>query len=249
MNLVFKKGSICIFIMVAVALCYFRFTDSKLYFTLGLCLYVLGLIYHLTFDQIKSKLFIIVFTFFALSAGFGVYYVFYPLKGTSGAYIYLYTVELSWILGFLLIFFKMVTHHPIRLKLSKWSLMVFLVLVINYLFAQKILNFVDAFNLSTAHIVYSFLGTILKMILMSVGVIIYFVGGVKFQKVSFLTGSFIFFFLSDIIATFNSLFFFENQIQGITILSTGLYCLALVFFYIYCITPNKEFEEENTLLV
>ncbi|GAB5400687.1 MAG: hypothetical protein Aureis2KO_22720 [Aureisphaera sp.] len=223
----------------AIGYCLSGYSNGQLIFVFYLLLYTLGLTYHLLFDKVRSKLFIWVFSLFIVSSAFGVFFSFNGIpKGERGAIIYLYTVQLFWILGFILIFLKMIKEHPFKFRLNKWSWVIIIILALDLLFANKIITWADSFGLSTMHILYSFAYTILKMVLLSIG-LIYHIGNMNTSiRISLITAAFLFFFLSDITDVFNTLFFYENPIFGISILKSGMFCIALVFFYMYCVTPE-----------
>ena len=237
-----------ILLITAIGFCLAGYENSKHLFVFYLLLYFLGLLYHILFDEIRSKLFIMVFSLFIISSAFGVYFSFNRvLKGETGALIYLNTVQLFWIMGFVLMFLKMLQEYPFKLKLNKWSFFIIFILVLDLFFAQKILDVVEAFGLSSMHILYSFAYTILKMVLLSVG-LIYHIGNVNIStRISYITAAFLFFFLSDITEIWNSLFFFNNPMSGISLLESGLFCIALIFFYMYCVAPKKLTPEKEPL--
>ncbi|MBX2828324.1 MAG: hypothetical protein KTR22_09180 [Flavobacteriaceae bacterium] len=228
-----------VLLLSAFGLCVAGYENSEYIFLYYLFLYTLGLGYHLLFDEVRIKLFVTVFSMFIISSAFGVFFTFNNvLKGETGALIYLNTVQLFWILGFVLIFLKMFREYPLKIKLHKWSWVIVLILVLDFFCAQKIINLVDAFGMSSMHILYTFAYTILKLVLLSVGLIYHF-GSVKTSvRISYITAAFLFFFLSDIIDVFNTLMFFDHPEYGFSLLKSGMFCIALVFFYMYCVTSD-----------
>ncbi|MDC8005035.1 hypothetical protein POV27_13315 [Aureisphaera galaxeae] len=238
MTLTFKNIFRGALLASAVGLCIAGYESSKLAFVFYLILYSLGLAYHLIFDEVRSKLFVWVFSLFIISSAFGVYFSFSRvLKGETGALIYLNTVQLFWVMGFVLIFLKMLKEHPFKMKFNKWSWMIILILVLDFLFAKKIIAIVDDFGLSSMHILYSFAYTILKLVLFSIGLMYQIVN--TSTRISTITAAFLFFFLSDITQVLNSLFFFGDPLYGITLLELGMFCIALFFFYMYCVMPDQ----------
>jgi hypothetical protein len=224
----------------AIVFCVFGYIGSPAFTLFYPAIYVLGLCFHLLFDKEKIHLFITVFSLFIISSFFQVYFYFNKVEGVEGAFQYLYTVQLFWILGFILIFLKMIKDHPLQLRFTKWSFLIPVIIGLDIFLAIKIIDMIELFNLSSYHIIYTFLYTILKMVLMSIGLIFFMTSKQDSRKISFLTGAFVCFFLSDIIGSFHSLLFFNEGIGGFMMLELGFFCIALMFFYMYCTSPMLE---------
>lgn len=246
MKLILKSLYQVVLFATAAALVYFTYSAEygrqiQVYFLL----YALGLGYHLLFDAVKSRLFIWVFSFFLISSVFSLGFYYETARPRPNWYV-LASNSFSFI-GFLLIFLKLFKDYPPRWVFSKRSLLVFVILGVNVLFGYKIIQLVEVYNLSFVHFFYGFVYTIFKMILLSVGLIFFLTSRQWSRKLALLIGSFICFFLSDVIDTGNSLIFSENPIPGANILFSGLLCLALCFFYMYSTSPkvNEALENEK----
>ncbi|MCH9659691.1 MAG: hypothetical protein K0U54_02145 [Bacteroidetes bacterium] len=225
-------------LVASLLFCYAYITKFGYLFILYLILHGSWLLYHLLFENGRSTLVIKVFAFLIISSSFGVYFTFFPFE-PNGAYYYLLGTQLPWLIAFFLIFVRMVEDNPFKLKLNIWSPFILLVIGLNWFFAEKFLGMIDEYSLSSEHILYSFSYTILKMLMMSIGLIFFITNTGKYQKTSFLNGAFLCFFIGDIASTFNSLVYFNNPITALSILEAGFYCIALWLFYIYCVSPGN----------
>lgn len=234
---VFRKGFIALLFGISLLLCYWSYTNSHHFHGYAL-LYLLGLTYHVIFDKKKSLLFITVFSFFILSSVIGVYYYYTRLQGTKGMLLYVLTVQFPWLIGFIFIFIRLLRDNANSFKLGGKSLFVLLIISWDVFYALKMAQLIGSYNLGADHIFYAFSSNILKMILMSVGLIFYLTRRINSRKTAILFFSLFSFFLSDILDTMNTLFFYDEPVPGISVIRIGFSVSALVFFYMYCSTPK-----------
>ena len=243
MKLVFQRLTEILLLTIAIALVYYTYaTNYGRQLNLYLALYSIGLLYHLLFDKKKSRLFIAVFALFVVSAALGVGFFYETARPRPDWYVY--AGNLFAFFGFLLMLIRLFKDFPPKWALNKWSVLILIILGINMFFGYEIVLLVKKYNLSFEHFFFGFFYTLFKMLLLSAGLIFYVTNMHKKRKLSLLVGAFICFFLSDIIDTLNSLMFKNDPIQGADILFSGLLCLALCFFYMYCTSPISKDEQK-----
>ncbi len=244
MKLFLQRTVQFLLLLAAISLLYISYINNSVkMLELYLVIHSLGLIYHLSFDRPKSRLFISVFSMFLLSSTAGVIYGHIMPKPDYLVY-FIHAVSF---LGLLLIFVEMLKRNPPRWVLNKYTIIIVAVIAIDIYFGYKIIELVDKYQLSLEHLFFGFIYTIFKMVLMSAGFIFYLTSGRKSRKISLLNWSFTAFFLSDIIDTLNSVIYMRDPIVAIIILQNGLLCIAMFFFYMYCMSPDvtEELEKER----
>ena len=206
----------------------------------------LAIVYHLLFDKRKSYLFLGVFALFAISNLVSVYFSYMRLQGDAGQRAYVLFVQLPWFLGLSLIFLRLLSDNVMQFDLKKKSLLILLVIAFDVFFAYQVMELISKYNLGVSHIFYSFTAIIVEMILLSVGLIFYLSSGSHYRKTSLLFGSFLCFYLCTIVSSLNSLMFYAEPVPALNILEVAFLFMAMMFFYMYCRTPDfvKELEQE-----
>lgn len=238
---------VALFMLVVVSI-YYAFINSYNLMLKGQALIVcLAIVYHLLFDRRNSSLFLRVFALFAISCLASVYLPYVGLERDAVQRAYFLFVELPWFIGLSFIFFRLLSDNVMQFDLKKKSFLVLLVIAIDVFFAYQIMEMISKYNLGVSHIIYSFTGIIVRMILLSVGLVFYLSSESHYRKTSLLFGSFLCFFLCTIISSLNSLIFYADPVPALNILEITFLYIAMVFFYMYCRTPSfvKELEQER----
>ncbi|MEL6810658.1 MAG: hypothetical protein AAFP76_04940 [Bacteroidota bacterium] len=246
MKVVLKRLIQLALLVTMVWLLYASYSENhgrvlELYFFL----YFFALTYHLVHDKSKSRLYMVVLSLFVVSGIIGVLY--FHEKARPRPFAYVYALNFVSFLGYLLIFLKMYKENRPYFVINWRSIIIAGILALNIFFGYKIVALVQKYNLSLDHFFFGIAYTIFKMIFMSAGMIFYLTSRRKSRKISLLNGSFISFFLGDIVDTLNSLVFIRDPIPASGIIHSGLLGIGLFFFYMYCTSPeiDQNLEKEG----
>lgn len=210
-----------------------------------LALYVLILVSHFTLDSKRSTLFVVVISLFLGSVILGIVgYVIQTHKEVLAFTLYGFTF-----VGYLLIFMSVLRHSTYRFGLNKSLWWAIPIIGLTIYVSAELLQFLESYNLSNSHLVYFFFFTIFKMIILSLGILVYLGNTKKYRKMMYLNWSMAFLFCGDIVDTITSLFFAFESLPVVQVLTTCFFCCALLFFYLYCKEPKELsiFEKESKI--
>lgn len=221
-----------LFLLCIVALTYFNLNaySGRIHIA-NVIFLLLFIVYHLTSDYPKSKIFLWVMGLFTLSSILSALNFYASERFT----VYIYIIGLFFISGIFLIvneIFKETRVVSVEVKKYIWPIL--LVVLADMLMLHKILSFLQEFQLDVQHLISSFGFTILKMFLLSAGLISYFASNFKSKKVNYLNVSLLAFFLSDIIDIANYLYFTYNPLVEGLFLQNMFDIVGYVMFYNYC---------------
>jgi len=235
-----------VILIACIVLLYFSYkNDNGKILWLHSIIYFSTLLYYLIIYQKRSLLFISVLSLFFISSIFGI--LFFISDNKSRDYFFIFFIEAIYFAGLLLLFIRMIKDYPPKLILNKHIFLIGFVALINIIFIYKAKTIFDKYDIGLDHLLYGLIYTVIKMILMSFGIVFYIINRKKSRKILFLSWSFIAFFINDFIDTFQAMFLDNKLIPGLRIIESGLLCIGLFLFFIYTISPNinKTLEQER----
>ncbi len=204
-------------------------------------LLVFSFAYHLSQDSPTSKFFLRVILIFIISTGISIFFNY----NSNNIQLLTFIAQLLNILAFSLILLEIIKEVNLQLVFNRYTLLTIGIIFINGLLIYKIVALINEYQLGSSHMVYSFIFTIVKTLLLSLGLIGYFMSTRKTKRIVFLGLSFAVFLAGDLIDTINYLFFMGNLVS-VWVLVEGLSLVAgTFFFYKFCISPNDEIIMEN----
>ncbi|RMA65936.1 hypothetical protein [Ulvibacter antarcticus] len=237
MPIILRRIFLFLILSTAILVIYFEIV-KEFGFGIGANLLFLSLItiMHISTDKPRSKIFISVLLLFIASMLLNIinYYL------IVNAIAVLYANEIFLIIGFVLMMREVIRECRKEFVIKNYSWPVAIILILDGIIIYKIMALIDEFHLSISHVLYGFIFTILKLLVLSIGLIYYFMSSYKTRKVSFLIGALALFFMSDIIETSNYLFFIKDPLVAGGVLNSGLSMLGVVLFYLYCTYPEQE---------
>lgn len=197
--------------------------------------------YHLSQDSPTSNFFLRVILIFIISTGLSILFNY-----TSNNLQFLtFIAQVLNISGFFLILLVLIKEVNLQLVFIRYTLLTIGIFFINALLIYKIVDLINQYQLGSSHMVYSFIFTIVKTLLLSLGLIGYFMSTRKTKRIVFLGLSFAVFLAGDLIDTINYLFFMGNLVSAWVLVESLSLAAGIFFFYKFCVSPNDEIIMEN----
>lgn len=220
-----------------ISLGYFSFNnDFRQSHIAYLVLLILVLTYHFMIDTSVSKVFVGILVLFVIASIIRVALRYNGYKSV----ILVNAAEMFTTLGLFLMVQELFKEVEIRLAFNKYTLLSLLLLVVNIFIIYKIGALVNKFQLGLSHTAFDFIFTIVKILILSLGLTGYFMSIWKPKKVAILSGSLAMFLISDMSDTLNYLFFIDDLFLEGLFLQYMFLVLGLFLFYKFCTYPNDE---------
>ncbi|MEL6810659.1 MAG: hypothetical protein AAFP76_04945 [Bacteroidota bacterium] len=230
-------------VLATITLGYFSFSrDFGGTIIAFLAIFSLGLIYHIFVDRVISGLFVLVISFFILSEAFSALAYYQVLPGSMPIFMS-YLLSMA---GCVLIFRKIILEARIRLTFGRNSWIIILVIAANTFIAYLMIQLMSQLELSLKHLFLGFGQTLLKLFLLSLGLVSYALAGRRSKRLNLLYWTIGCFFLGETIDIINYTLYSDQLVLAYIFLRNGLLVIGVFAFYLFCRGAEERGELSHT---